>query len=152
VVDDVLMNRDIAASILRAAGHSAVCVEGGAEAVELATREDFDVVLMDVRMPGMDGLEAARRIRALAGVRGLVPIIAVTAQTFAEQVTECREAGMGSHLAKPFDPERLVTAVVEAFAAGPRHGEDHPRTGTLSAAAAVEVAEHVIIEVTVETG
>ena len=90
VVDDVAMNRDIASSFLRAAGHQVTSAADGTEAVEAVAATDFDAVLMDVRMPGMDGLEAARRIRALAGVRGRVPIIALTAQTFAEQISECR--------------------------------------------------------------
>ena len=120
VVDDVLMNRDIAASFLRAAGHEVTCAEGGAEAVATVASRDLDVVLMDVRMPGMDGLEATRRIRALAGPRGQVPIMAVTAQAFTDQIADCRKAGMDSHLAKPFDPDTLLAAVVQAVDAGPR--------------------------------
>ena len=126
VVDDVAMNRDIAGSFLRAAGHAVTCAEGGAEAVGLAAAAEFDVVLMDVRMPGMDGLEATRRIRALAGPRGRVPVVALTAQAFAEQVSECWKAGMDSHLAKPFTPDALRDAVAHA-AAGPPQGEaDQP--------------------------
>ncbi len=121
VVDDVAMNRDIAGSFLRAAGHEVACAEGGGEAVERAAASDFDVVLMDVRMPGMDGLEATRRIRALAGPRGRVPVMALTAQAFTEQVSECRKAGMDGHLAKPFTPDALRDAVAQA-AAGPRQG------------------------------
>ncbi len=135
VVDDVAMNRDIAGSFLRAAGHEVACAEGGAEAVGLAAASDFDVVLMDVRMPGMDGLEATRRIRALAGPRGRVPIVALTAQAFAEQVGECRKAGMGSHLAKPFTPDGLRDAVAQAAAAGLSQGD-----GTLRRAADQPVA------------
>jgi PAS domain S-box-containing protein len=117
VVDDVAMNRDIAGSFLRAAGHKVTCVEGGAEAVEAVGSTDFDVVLMDVRMPEMDGLEATRRIRTLEGARGRVPIVALTAQAFTEQVAECRKAGMDSHLPKPFGPDTLLTAVLRAVAA-----------------------------------
>jgi CheY-like chemotaxis protein/HPt (histidine-containing phosphotransfer) domain-containing protein len=124
VVDDVAMNRDIAGSFLRAAGHQATCVEGGAEAVAAVGITDFDVVLMDVRMPEMDGLEATRRIRALEGARGLVPIVALTARAFIEQVSECREAGMDSHVPKPFTPDTLLSAVLRAFAAGRSHGEN----------------------------
>ncbi|MDQ2762087.1 MAG: ATP-binding protein, partial [Pseudomonadota bacterium] len=103
VVDDAIMNREIASAFLRAAGCDVTCAEGGAEAVSAAAGTDFDVVLMDVRMPGMDGLEATRRIRVLQGARGQVPIVALTAQAFTDQVAECRKAGMDSHLAKPFD-------------------------------------------------
>jgi CheY-like chemotaxis protein len=125
VVDDVLMNRDIAGSFLRAAGHAVICVESGAEAVAAAGSTDFDVVLMDVRMPEMDGLEATRRIRALGGARGRVPIVALTAQAFTDQIAECRKAGMDSHLAKPFDPEMLLAVVLRAIPAGLKRGE-HP--------------------------
>ncbi len=126
VVDDVAMNRDIARSFLHATGHEVECAEGGAEAVKLAAASDFDVILMDVRMPEMDGLEATRRIRALAGLRGRTPIVALTAQAFAEQVSKCRKAGMDSHLAKPFTPDALRDAVARA-AAGPRQGDGMPQ-------------------------
>lgn len=114
IVDDVEMNRDIASAFLGAAGHKVVCAEGGAEAVAAAASADFDAILMDVRMPEVDGLEATRRIRALDGARGRVPIVAVTAQAFTGQIAECREAGMNGHLAKPFDPAELLAAVVAA--------------------------------------
>jgi PAS domain S-box-containing protein len=118
VVDDVLMNRDVASSFLRAAGHTADCAEGGAEAVAAVAGADFDVVLMDVRMPGVDGLEATRRIRALEGARGQVPIVALTAQAFADQVAACHAAGMDSHLPKPFDPGSLIAVVERAVVTG----------------------------------
>ncbi len=116
VVDDVLMNRDIASSFLRRAGYMVTSVEGGAEAVAAVASRDLDVVLMDVTMPGMDGLEATRRIRRLPGTRGQIPILAVTAQAFTEQVAACRAAGMDMHLPKPFDPDVLVAAVRQAIA------------------------------------
>lgn len=122
VVDDVLMNRDVVSSILRSAGHSVTCAEGGAEAVAAATTADFDVVLIDVRMPGMDGLEATRRIRA-DGARGHVPVIGLTAQAFTDQIAACRAAGMDSHLVKPFDPGSLLAAVAEAAALRPAPGD-----------------------------
>jgi len=111
VVDDEALNRDIAAGFLRFGGHEVVCVDNGAEAVELAATEAFDIILMDVRMPGMTGLEATRRIRALAPPYGAVPVVAVTAQAFAEQVEICRQAGMGSHVSKPFTKDALLAAV-----------------------------------------
>ena len=114
VVDDVLMNRDIAECYLRAGGHTVTCVGSGAEAVAAVTTKDFDVVLMDVRMPAMDGLEATRRIRALGGARGRVRIIALTAHAFTEQVAGCLKAGMDGHLGKPFDMDGLLAAVARA--------------------------------------
>jgi CheY-like chemotaxis protein len=86
IVDDVAMNREVAGSILRAAGYEVTCVAGGGEAIAAIKVKEFDVVLMDVRMPVMDGLEATRHIRGLQGRRGLVPIVAVTAQDFPEHV------------------------------------------------------------------
>jgi signal transduction histidine kinase/CheY-like chemotaxis protein/HPt (histidine-containing phosphotransfer) domain-containing protein len=143
VVDDVLMNRDIAGCFLRSAGHDVTCVDDGAEAVSAASAGDFDVILMDVRMPGMDGLEATRRIRALEGMRGQVPIVALTAQAFTEQVAECVKAGMDGHLTKPFDPDTLLGAVVEAVAAGRMGGGNRlaARPNVPLARAAIPVAE-----------
>ncbi len=129
VVDDVLMNRDIAGSFLRMFGHDVTCVEDGMEAIKAVKTMDFDVVLMDVSMPLMDGLEATRRIRALDGVRACVPIVALTAQAFTDQVAECRKAGMDSHLAKPFDPDALC-AIVEQAAAGPHAARRARSTST----------------------
>ena len=111
VVDDVAMNRDIAAAFLMGAGHQVVCAEGGEAAVRAAAATDFDLILMDVRMPGMDGLQATRGIRRLDGPRGGVPIVALTAQAFSEQVAECTAAGMSDHLGKPFNQAGLLAVV-----------------------------------------
>jgi CheY-like chemotaxis protein len=126
IVDDVAMNREIAGSFLRAAGHKDVCVAGGAEAIAVAATTDFDAILMDIRMPEMDGLEATRRIRALEGGRGQVPIVAMTAQSFAQQIKDCRRAGMNGHVPKPFDPDTLVAAVLRATAT--RHQDTSSRS------------------------
>ncbi len=128
VVDDVAMNRDIAAAFIRSAGHEAVCVEGGAEAVAAVQGGNFAAVLMDVRMPEVDGLEATRRIRALAGERGSVPIVALTAQVFTEQIDACREAGMDTHLAKPFTRETLLATIERCVAASPARRAVSPST------------------------
>jgi signal transduction histidine kinase len=114
VADDDALNRDIARRFLVLGGHLVVCVDDGAAAVDAATADDFDVILMDVRMPCMNGLEATRRIRALPAPRGEVPVIALTAQAFAEQIEMCREAGMNSHVSKPFKQAVLLAAVEDA--------------------------------------
>ena len=108
VVDDIAMNRDITASFLQVAGHEVTLAEGGLEAVEAAASADFDVVFMDVQMPEVDGLEATRRIRLLPGTRGTVPVVALTAQAFSEQIGQCYAAGMDAHLTKPFKQDALL--------------------------------------------
>jgi CheY-like chemotaxis protein/HPt (histidine-containing phosphotransfer) domain-containing protein/two-component sensor histidine kinase len=124
VVDDSDINRDVAATALRDAGHLVSEAHDGADAVRLAAARDFDVVLMDMRMAGLDGLEATRRIRALDGKRGKVPIVAVTANALDRHAEECRRAGMSEHLAKPFTQAELLAVV--AGAAGQRG--DAPRS------------------------
>lgn len=111
VVDDDALNRDIASRFLLLGGHDVVCLDSGAAAVEAAKTEDFDVILMDVRMPGMNGLEATRLIRQLPAPRCQVPVIALTAQAFAEQIEICRRAGMDTHVSKPFTQAVLLAAV-----------------------------------------
>jgi signal transduction histidine kinase/CheY-like chemotaxis protein/HPt (histidine-containing phosphotransfer) domain-containing protein len=111
VVDDDALNRSIASGFLTHGGHRVVCLDNGAAAVAAAASEDFDVILMDVRMPGMNGLEATRLIRALPGARGGVPVVAATAQAFAEQIEICRRAGMDTHVSKPFRQAVLLAAV-----------------------------------------
>ena len=111
VIDDSEINRKVAVAFLTEAGHTAIEARDGNEAVGLAATDDFDVVLMDMRMPGMDGLEATRRIRALGGSRGQVPIVAVTANALDQHAEECRRAGMAEHLAKPFTQAELLAVV-----------------------------------------
>lgn len=125
IVDDVLMNRDIAGSFLRAAGHGVAFAASGGEAIAFAEDNDLDMILMDVRMPGMDGLEATRRIRAWTGPRGQVPIVALTAQAFADQIEDCRKAGMNAHLTKPFTPEALLDVISQTLA-GPACPQPNP--------------------------
>ena len=112
VADDVPANLAVARALLESAGHTAQCVSDGAMAVETLreapAEAPFDLVLMDVMMPGMDGLEATRRIRALPGPVARVPVLAVTASAFSEDIAACREAGMDAHLAKPIEREALV--------------------------------------------
>ncbi|MDN3568088.1 PAS-domain containing protein [Paeniroseomonas aquatica] len=115
VADDVPANLAVARALLESAGHAVTCVADGALALaaleETAPACRFDVVLMDVMMPGMDGLEATRRIRALPGPAGQVPVLAVTASAFAEDIAACSAAGMDAHLAKPIERDALIAAL-----------------------------------------
>jgi len=115
VVDDVDLNRDLVAALLAPHGHTITEAEGGAEAIEAVKAADYDIVLMDVQMPGMNGLEASRAIRSIEGREGL-PIIAMTAQALTAQWEACREAGMTAHLPKPITPASLF-AIIEKWTA-----------------------------------
>jgi signal transduction histidine kinase/ActR/RegA family two-component response regulator len=110
LVDDAEMNRRLALFMLQAAGHQVEAAADGAAAVDAAARASFDVILMDVQMPGIDGYEATRQIRALPGGTA-VPVIAMTANVMQEDVDRCFAAGMDAHLSKPIDKAELLKAV-----------------------------------------
>ena len=90
-------------ALLTADGHLVTAADNGAEAVALAARDRFDAILMDVRMPVMDGIEATRRIRMLPGEAGVTPIIAISADVMPETTRTCLAAGMSAMLAKPIE-------------------------------------------------
>lgn len=108
VVDDVAANRQIAQAMLRSAGHEVEVAEDGASALLALTRASFDAVLMDLQMPGMDGFEATRRIRALPPPISGLPVIALTASALPDQIEATRRAGMNGHLSKPIDRTALL--------------------------------------------
>ena len=111
LVDDEPINREITMLMLEDVGLTVETAEDGIDAVEKAARQRFDAILMDMQMPRMDGLEATGRIRAQPGGK-TVPIIAVTANAFAEDRVRCLAAGMNEALAKPVDPEALYRTLV----------------------------------------
>jgi PAS domain S-box-containing protein len=115
VVDDLDMNRDLVKLVLENAGHSVTTANDGAEAIERAKAKPYDLILMDIQMPGIDGVEATGRIRALGGRHRSVPIIALTANVMPEQVRSYKKAGLTDHIGKPITFERLL-GVVERFA------------------------------------
>jgi PAS domain S-box-containing protein len=120
MADDAAPNRELVAAILGGLGLALDTVCNGAEAVEAARTGAYDLILMDVHMPVMDGLDATRAIRAINGPAGRTPIIALTANVQPEQVTRCREAGMDGHVGKPIQINELLTALATVNA----HAED----------------------------
>ena len=112
-VDDVEMNRELCRTILTRAGHDVTLAASGAEAVELTKSQTFDAILMDVQMPGMDGLQATRRIRALQTDKAKVPIIALTANVMPDQVSRYKSAGMDDHVGKPIARAALLAALAK---------------------------------------
>ncbi|SNB45137.1 hybrid sensor histidine kinase/response regulator [Geobacter sp. DSM 9736] len=112
VADDVEANRELARAILEKNGHRVTLVPSGREAIEVTETIDFDVVLMDVQMPEVDGLEATRTIRRReAGNGGHLPILALTAYAARDDREKCIAAGMDGYVSKPFKAEELLSAV-----------------------------------------
>lgn len=116
LVEDEPINREIALLMLEDAGLQVDQAEDGVQAVDMAASGVYDLVLMDMQMPRMDGVEATRRIRALPACRSL-PILAMTANAFAEDRDRCLVAGMDDFMAKPVVPERLYAMVLRYLSA-----------------------------------
>jgi CheY-like chemotaxis protein len=125
LVEDVPLNQELACAVLESQGYSVeVAGDGGAAitavALSVAEGRPYDLVLMDVQMPGVDGLTATRRIRALAPPACDVPIVAMTANVLPAQVAELREAGMDDHVGKPFRRADLFATISRWTAPGAR--------------------------------
>ena len=126
LAEDHPTNRRVIELILGAAGVNLTCVENGAEALDAWRGGGFDLILMDMQMPVMDGLTATRAIREAERCEGRAPtpIYALTANAMAEHAKASAEAGVDGHLTKPISAEALLGAVCETAAAlsSPRAG------------------------------
>jgi len=127
VVEDDPISRTLASMVLIRDGHSVVTASNGIEALGLVERRPFDLILMDVQMPLMNGLEATNRIRRRESqTGGQVPIVAITAHAMKEDRERCLAAGMDDYISKPLDIAQLLATVRKV--ASSSHGEAVPRT------------------------
>lgn len=142
LVEDNELNRDVALGLLEDAQLSISRAEDGQVAVQMIEKNDYDLVLMDMQMPVLDGVSATMRIRANPRFRSL-PIIAMTANAMASDREKCLQAGMNDHLAKPIDPDKLFDALLRWI---PSRGYVAPTSeGTPPASAPVEASGSLVI-------
>lgn len=111
LVEDNTINQELARATLEVGGHEVDVVGNGASAIQALKHDSYDLVLMDVQMPGMDGVTATRHIRQLSAPSGTVPIVAMTANVLPDQLRLIRDAGMDDHIGKPFNRAELYTLV-----------------------------------------
>ena len=136
LAEDNRTNQLFAVTLLNHAGYRVDVAEDGVQAAAAAGRQDYAAVLMDVQMPTMDGIEATRRIRALPGPRGGVPIIAMTAHAMPQARASCLAAGMNDYLAKPVSHADLLAMVAHWTAAPPEAAPPETAPGGASVLAA----------------
>jgi len=115
VVDDEMLNRTLLSTNLKGAGYTVSTAEDGEQALLGLRNEPFDVVLLDLMMPGMDGFQVLEQMKADNALRG-VPVIVVSAEEDAQSVVRCIEMGAVDHLPKPFDPVLLHARINSALA------------------------------------
>ena len=137
LAEDNKVNRQVALIQLNRAGYTVDTAANGVEAVAAARRGDYDLILMDIQMPAMDGIEATRKIRAFGDRRGRVPIVAITAHAMAGAREQYLAAGMNDYVSKPFDREQLLATVEHWIRPGAMTGT----TSTRPSASATPDAE-----------
>jgi len=119
LAEDEPVNREITLALLEDVGLAVDTAEDGLQAVDMAARGDYALILMDMQMPNLDGLDATRKIRTMAKGAHL-PILAMTANAFAEDRARCFEAGMNDFITKPVDPDGLYETLLKWLALSPR--------------------------------
>lgn len=151
LVDDSATNRKLGISILRRMGYECDAAEDGRQAVEAVRGGDYDLVLMDIWMPSMGGIEATAEIRKLPEPIRSIPIVAMTAHAGSEDRQRCLESGMDGHIAKPVD-RRALAAVLERLIGPANRGEAAAQSGPAALAEAVLVDRAVLEQLCSDAG
>jgi two-component system sensor kinase len=114
LAEDVKINQRVAGEMLKLMGHTVEFANNGVEALEKIQSEKFDVVLMDIEMPEMDGIEATRRVRELEKTTGFYqPVVAMTAHVVEKFQKECEQVGMDGYISKPIEPEQIAAELAK---------------------------------------
>ena len=127
LAEDNAINQKLALRLLQKVGYSVDVVETGQQAVNAAQKKKYALILMDVQMPEMDGYEATRQIRSLAGEVGRTPIVAMTAHAMTSDHEKCLQAGMDDYLTKPLNVDEMLM-LVNRYVMGASQNKDEPKT------------------------
>ena len=115
LAEDNMINAMLATQVLTRKGFTIDHVVNGELALEALEKRQYDVVLMDIQMPVMNGINTSKAIRELSGIKSRIPIIAMTAHSLVGEMQNCYSAGMNSYVTKPFKPNELCTAIIEVL-------------------------------------
>ncbi len=125
LAEDNRVNQAVASRLLANLGYTLVIANNGHEAIDLLKQQTFDLVLMDVQMPDMDGISATKRIREYEkSIHGHIPIIAMTAHVMKEDRMRCLAAGMDGYVTKPINSDEVEAAILTALDEAPETGKD----------------------------
>ncbi|KIL99851.1 multi-sensor hybrid histidine kinase [Paramagnetospirillum magnetotacticum MS-1] len=150
VAEDNPVNQQVALGLLRKLGHTVDVVGDGAEALEAVRLLPYDVVLMDVQMPEMDGLEATRAIRSLASAAARIPIVAMTANAMRGDDQMCFDAGMDGYISKPIDRHKLAEALAK-YSGAPEPKPAEPTSAQDSKAVDLDVLDALAADIEADT-
>ena len=115
LAEDNAINAMLAKQVLEKGGFTVTHVTNGMQVLEVIEREVFDVILMDIQMPVMNGITATEKIRALKGPLAKIPVVAMTAHSLYGEMQNCYNAGMNGYVSKPFRPDTLFAAIMESI-------------------------------------